>query len=233
MKPRGSSPEDLAVAPFIDDAERAESEWLIARENDPGAPAPSSKIASDHAEIHDLLGSLPLGSSDESWHDDVLKLASVSVSVTPLRRRPLLRWTGGALLAAAAAVVVVVSLRPRPPAPELEVAIHHGDPSRSDSRDAAVSDRLIVRARPRGASELRVYRADGPLVARCPDGPRCTTPAQGEYAIDITLDAPVQYHVILVVGTVAPLPEGTMDTYIDAARTANARIVTYQPIDVR
>lgn len=226
---------DLVDAPFIDDAERAESDWLIARESDQGTRPPSAKIASDHAEIDDLLGNLPLGPSDESWHDDVLRLASASV--TPLRpwwRKPVVRWaTGGTLVAAAAAMAMVV-LRPRPPVPrgELEVAIHHGDPARGDSREAVVGDRLVVKAHPGDASELRVYRADGPLVARCPNGPRCSIPAQGEHVIDVTLDAPVQYHVILVVGVRDPLPDGTMDTYLDAARAANARIVMHRPIDV-
>jgi hypothetical protein len=229
----GANTEDLVDAPFLDDAERAESAWLLARERDPGAPAPSPKLARDHAELDDLLGDLPLGPPDESWHDEVLRRATSSV--TPLRpwwRRPAVRWVTGGALAAAAAAVALLVLRPRPRADELEIAIRRGELARGLG-EAAVGDRLIIRAHPRGPSELRVYRADGPLVARCPDGPGCTTKAQGEHAIDVELEAPVLYHVILVVGASAPLSDGTMDAYLEAARAANARVVTYRPIDVQ
>jgi hypothetical protein len=235
----GSGAGDLGDAPFIDGSERAESAWLIARERDPGTPAPSSKIASGYTELDDLLGNLPLGPYDDSWHEDVLRLATAaaatatSAPVTPSRpsRRPVYRWmAGGALIAAAA--VAVLMLRPHPRMDELEIAIHHGDPRRGDSKEAVVGDHLIIRAQPREASELRVYRADGSLVARCPAGPGCT-PAYGTYAIDVTLAAPVQHYVILVIGLSSSLPEGTMDAYLDAARAVNARVVTYQPIDVR
>jgi hypothetical protein len=70
--------DDFVDAPFIDDDERAESEWLLARDNDPDARAPSSEIASDYAEIEDLLGNLPTGIADEVWHDEVLRAAIAS-----------------------------------------------------------------------------------------------------------------------------------------------------------
>src|SRR5258705_1365671 len=105
---------------------------------------------------------------------------------------------GGALAAAAADAVRL--LRPRPRGGELEVAILHVDKTRGDPREVVVGDRLVARARPRGAGDLRVFRSGGTLVARCPDGPGCTESADGEHAIEITLDAPVQYQVILVVG---------------------------------
>ena len=44
---RSVAPEadDLSGVPFIDDAERDESAWLLARDADPRAPAPSLTIA--------------------------------------------------------------------------------------------------------------------------------------------------------------------------------------------
>lgn len=231
----GGDPHDLAGAPFLDDAERAEADWLVARDRDPTTPAPSPKIARDYAELDELLGSLPAGPSDERWHDEVLRLARASVTPPrPWWRRLAVRWTAGLAFAGAAAAAIALMLRPPQPAGgELQVAIHHGDETRGDAREAAVGDRLVVRARPRGPSELRVYRVDGPLVARCPAGPGCTTAAPDEHAVEITLEAPVQHHVILVVGASAPLPEGTMNAYLDAARAAGARVVTSRPIDVR
>src|SRR5262245_3938850 len=102
---RSADPEadDLAEAPFLDELERAESAWLRARESDPHAPAPSLKIASEYAELEDLLGRLPSAPADESWHDEVLRAASASTpsasvasaSAPPSRRsgsRTVVRW---------------------------------------------------------------------------------------------------------------------------------------------
>jgi hypothetical protein len=129
-----------------------------------------------------------------------------------------------------AAAVVVWLLPSRPPG-ELDVAILHVDKTR-DLNEVAVGDRLVVKAQPRGAGELRVFRSGGTLVARCPGGPRCTATGQGEHTIELTLDAPIQYHVVLVVGMADASAEGSMDAYLDAARAAHARIVMYPPIDV-
>jgi hypothetical protein len=65
-------PED---APFVDDEERAESAWLLARDDHPTASAPSPRIASDYAEIEALLHELPSGHRDDTWHAAVLAAA--------------------------------------------------------------------------------------------------------------------------------------------------------------
>jgi hypothetical protein len=229
MSERKRSDDDLADAPFIDEAERAESNWLLARETDHDARPPSSKIASDYAELEDLLGSLPPGLPDEHWHDEVLRIASSSASPSRVWwRRSAFRWAiGGAFVTASAAAVWL--LMPRAPA-ELEVAIHHVDPTRGD--EVAVRDHLIVTARPLESADLRVYRSDGKLVGSCSSGQSCSASAKREYTIEVSLDAPGRYYVILVVGPLdAPL-SGTMDAYLGAAHAANARIVTYKPIDV-
>jgi hypothetical protein len=216
--------------PFIDDEERAESEWLSMREDQPGARAPSSVIANDYAELEDMLSSLPTGLPDERWADEVLGLATTSPppQARPPWRRPAFGWgIGGAVVAAAVVMLLVIPRRP-----ELEVEVRRLGDMRRDPDEVVVGDRLIVRARPPEPAELRVYRSGNTLVARCPDGPGCTAAAHGKYAIEIALDAPVQYHVLLVVGAMAPSLAGTMDAYIDAARTANARIITHEPIDV-
>jgi hypothetical protein len=141
---------------------------------------------------------------------------------------------GGALAVAATFVVWIRLPRaPEPkPEPELEVALRHTSATRSAPDEHVVGDHLVVTARPRDAGDLRVYRADGMLVARCPNGPGCRGEAHGAQIIAITLDAPVQYQVILVDGVSDAPPDAAMDVYLGAARAANARIIPYPPIDV-
>jgi hypothetical protein len=227
-----------------DKLERAESAWLLAREAAPDTPAPSPELAREYAELEDLLANPPPAPDDAGWQDDVLRLATAAAPAAvppsapaprPPQRRPIYRWAIAGTLIAAAAVVLLVLLRPqpRPDTSELEVAIRHGASVRGDSTEATPGDRLIIRARPRGAGELRVYRADGPLVARCPGAANCSTSADGEHSMEVTLDAPGQYHVLLVIGMSGDSPGGTMNDYLQATRTANARVVLHPPIDVR
>ena len=96
MTVRGRGDDDLVDAPFADDAERAEADWLLAREINPAARPPSAKIANEYAELEDLLGNLPEGPPDDSWHDAVSRIASSSApSVRPWWRRAAARWATG------------------------------------------------------------------------------------------------------------------------------------------
>jgi hypothetical protein len=228
---------DLSDLPFLDDAERAESAWLLARDHDPHAPAPSPEIAADYAKLEHLLASTPTGTIDERWHDDVVRAAAARAS-RPWWRTPASRWVIGGVLATAAAVVVWIRLprepkRSTPAAPDLEVAVLHTGVTRGGSGEAAIGDHLVVTARPREAGDLRVYRSDGTLLARCPRGPGCKQDSHGVQTIELTLDAPDQYQVILVDGVSDAPPDGAIDAYLDAARAAHARITAPTPIDVR
>lgn len=211
--------------PVLHDADQVEVEWLLARERDPGAPAPSPSIAADYAELEDLLGNVPLECPQDSWHDDVLRAASAAAP-------PWWRSAGvrGVLAGAAIVAAAVWVLRPEPP--ELEVTVHHLGTTRSSPDETVVGDRLVVTARPREAGDLRVYGSDGTLAARCPNGPGCTPGSDGAQTIEITLDAPVLYRVILVDGASHASPYRSMDEYLDAARAAHARITLHAPIDV-
>jgi len=239
-KQTGARTDDLADPPPGSDAERAESAWLLARDHDPFAPAPSPQIAGEYGEIEDLLRTLPPG-PDDGWQAEVLRAASaLAPSSRPRRRASRVLWgMGGAI--AAVAVVVVVVLHPRPAGDELDVAIRHVDKTRGDSGQVVIGDQLIVRAPaapderdprdPRAQRALRVFRSGAP-VAWCPGGPGCTTAHDGAQVIDLTLDAPVRYQVLLVVGMPQRPRDDTLEAYLDAARAANARIVAHEPIDV-
>jgi hypothetical protein len=239
MSPRGRSPdseaEQLVNVPPLDETERAESMWLLARDSDPSAVPPSPATARDYQEIEDLLGNLPPRTADTGWHKEVLRRVADQVPAPlPWWRRTSIRWAiTGAFVAGAAALLI--SRPPRPPqSPELEVATWRaGEPRDLDG--VSVGDRLVVTARPRaGIGDLRIYLPNGTLVARCPRGPACSI-SNGREVIDITLEKPVQYQVILAVmaaDAAHELPGDAMQAYLDAARAANARIILSPPIDV-
>jgi hypothetical protein len=132
---------------------------------------------------------------------------------------------------AAGFAATLLFLRPA----DLEVSIRHGSEAR-DAGEVVVGDRLVIEARPRGeAGDLRVFQADGTPVAKCPNGPSCRASSRERQVIDLTLEKPVQYQVILVVGdgaAVSRLPAGVMSAYLKAANAADVRIVMYSPIDV-
>jgi hypothetical protein len=235
MSPRAKSPDvdDPTQAAFEDDDERAEAEWLLARERDPSAPAPSPQLAAEHEELQGLLATLPEAPRDDSWRDAILKQVRASLPKSPPAppawwRRRWLQWSmGGGLAAVAAAAVALLLLQAQPSAPELEFAFRDGPNVREAVRgqeQANVGQQLIVTARPRGIAELRVFRSNGEMIARCPGGPACTVAPPGELKIEVSIDGPGRYHVILVSGLRQLLPAGNMNAYIDAALAVKAAI---------
>lgn len=260
-EPAGESTDAPMKAPMDEEA-RAEAEWLLAKESSPDAAAPSAELAKQHEELSHLLATLPAGKSDERRHAAVLERvaaaraakraandassassASRPSSPSPAApaprawwRRPAARGAAGAL-AIAAAAALWVNLKPkRPPAPsEIHLAVYHQEQVRSSPDEIAVGDRLIVKAKPRGRGEVRVFRSDGTEVGRCPGSPTCAMSADGQLTLEVSLDSPVQYRAIFVVGVepaaLAP-PGASMNAYLEAARAADAEFVLPQPIDV-
>ncbi len=230
---------DALLAP-ADDDERREGDWLVARDADPAAPPPSEEARRRHDELAELLATLPAGKDDERWQDAVLAAAHAADTAAgaPARRAgdrpaPRRRWLrlatmAGALAAAAAAVVYVMSRPPDAPAAELQIAIHRVDAARSE--DVAVGDRLVIRARPHGPTELRVYQDQEPVL-RCPGLPGCADGA-ATWQVDLRLAAPVRHVVILAYGPVTVGSGASLDEFVAAARAAGARLVVHPPIDV-
>ncbi len=259
------APEDGAAPADepMDGEARAEAEWLLARQSTPAAAAPSAELAAQHEELSHLLATLPAGKSDERRHAAVLERVAAaraaksaaspsqilsaipsalppSTPATPAPRgwwrRPAVRGAGGALAVAAAVALWLKVGRGGPPAPsEIRLAVYHQERVRSSPDEIAVGDRLVLKAKPRGRGEVRVFRSDGTEVGRCPGGPSCTTNAAGQLTLEVSLDSPVQYRAIFVVGVepaaLAP-PGASMNDYLEAARAAAAELVLPQPIDV-
>lgn len=248
--------EDLAQAPFLDEDERAEATWLIERDRDPSAPAPSPAVQREYAELEDLLGSLPPIAEVAGWQQAVLRRAAAAAAAVasvpaadeppkspplpindakpPVRRRAA-RWAAGAALAAvAAAVLALVNLRPRSPSPadELRIELRHGDQVRGDQAEAAIGDTLVIRGHSLETGDLRVFRADGTPAGWCPDGPGCSLAPSGRRSLEIKLDRPTEYRLILVIGLAGTVPGKTWSEYLAEVRARNGIIALEQRIEV-
>ncbi|HEU4726737.1 MAG TPA: hypothetical protein VFT22_02580 [Kofleriaceae bacterium] len=240
MTARGSGPQlDGPGESPPSESERAESDWLLAREHDPSTPAPSAALAREYAEIEAMLAALPPGLPDDHWKADVLRAAAELEQrrerrPLPWWRRAAFRWALGAGLAAAAAALILVwGMRP-PAAPgsELVVIRESLQGVRGGSGEAAVGERVIITAHSREPAELYVYRPGGVLMARCPSGPRCARGAPDDFQIELTLDAPGTYLAVLFAGVRAPLPDSLDDATMAAIRMG-ARVADSQEIPVR
>lgn len=148
------------------------------------------------------------------------------------------RWLAAALpLGAAAVAGLFVYLRGastvQPVEPGLEIAIHQGG-ERVRGRAPAAGDVLVVRAGTGGAAraEVRVYRGDGELVARCGDGPGCRR--EGDLVeARVELPSPGEYRGLLLFSAEPiPPPAGSLDADVAAARAAGARFELSPPVVV-
>jgi hypothetical protein len=231
--------DDYSNPTFDSDAERAEHEWLIAREANPDAVPPSPEVAQCYAHLESLLSSLPAPADDAHWQEALLKRAaergdSPSPARRPWRRRPEVYATAGAIFAVAA--ILLIFLYPRKPTidPDAAIAlaytITHSGTQRADPKDAAIHDSFESRL-PRGDNDLRIYRPDGSLAARCPEGPGCTTTAGGSQ-LHVQLDLPGRYSVFLVVGTTKIPIDGTKSEFLERVRVVQARMEPPRVFDV-
>lgn len=152
------------------------------------------------------------------------------------RRRGSLAAAGIAL--AAAAVVLIVALRAdrggqRAPVPELAVEIVPGSGPARRSTAAQPGDRVRVTAAWRAPHvELRLYRGDRVLVARCSTEPPCRRDG-GALTATVPLPSAGDYHLVVLTAP-APLPEpaGDLDGDVAAAIEAGAD-ATWRRLEVR
>src|SRR5438105_1580250 len=100
--------DDQEEAPFVDETERTEFEWLLARERDPDVAPPSATVARDYAALEELLATLPSQAADDGWQEEVVRAASSAASSKRWSTRRLVLWTSGAAVAIAAAVILAL-----------------------------------------------------------------------------------------------------------------------------
>jgi hypothetical protein len=234
-----------------DERERAEAKWLLARESDPGAPAPSAEVAKDYEELEHLLATLPEPASDHSWHAEVLRQAAAakpaekeaaprpmsarSAAPTPWWRRPAVRWASSGVVAAAAVVIAVAVFRssPFPPSEALALNVE----PRTGGGVRANEDRLEALHVVATKGDVRIFRrssgSDGTLIARCiPEKAGCD-----EVDHHLVFDTPIKtvgtYYVVLVVGKLDIPEDVSMREFTEAARAAGLKLQTSRSFERR
>jgi hypothetical protein len=183
-----------------------------------------------HADIERLRAALRAGPSAEvgprlHWEQRVWRRLEAP------RPRPSLWWL--AIPAAAAAVIALfVGLRGGEP-PQLALLVHPEkgpDPVRIRG-PVGVGDLLVVEATGvRGAAELRLYRDDAGLVARCSSSPPCTR--RGSHlSARFPIPAVGRYRALVITGP-APAPSGSLDQDLAALTRAAIPVERAPPVEI-
>ena len=216
----------------LDDDER----WLQAREEGSPLPPLSRERVAAYETLTEMVRSRARIAPPPSARDQLR--AALDRDELAGRRHARRRWVYAAAAVAAAAVILIVMWRPAPEEFTV-VRIESGDALRrgsiergmaGDYQMAAVGDRLVVDARSSDLKELRVYRDDRELVARCPGDPGCAGGGP-HWKLTMRFDAPGLYRAVRVDKAVAPAT--TYDADMAALQSAGAVLDDDHHIEVR
>ncbi len=229
--------------------EPTDEAWLLAREGGDTSAHPSVEPAraETYARLDALLQKLPEATPASGWQNRMLDALPLSPPTAPAlndgrsRRVNSLKriaWAGG-LAAGLSGLVLGAFLVQRPPTnqpdAELMVEVLRGTTVFRGST-LHVGDVLRVGVAALQFTELRVYHADGALVARCPGGDGCSETLQGTQrlrSLTLTLSAPGVYRVVSMTGAV-PAPTGNgFDDDLLAADNAGVDLKTEPPLEVQ
>jgi hypothetical protein len=170
----GEPPDNGEPEPPLDDDER----WLRAREDGSPRPPLSRERAAAYEALTELVRERGRFAPPPSARDE-LRAALDREQELAGRRRARARWFAIAATGVAAAAVLVLWLGRGRTTDDafMVIRIEGADGSRSvqlrGDISAAVGERLVVDARHPELKELRVYREDRDLVARCPGDRGC------------------------------------------------------------
>jgi hypothetical protein len=183
-----------------------------------------------HAEIERLRADLRAGPADEarprpSWEQAVWR------TIDGRRRRPRLWWLA-IPIAAAAALVLYIGLHAGEPSQlALLVRPEKGPAAARIRGPVGVGDVLVVEATGvRDAGELRLYRDDAGLVARCATASPCLRRAD-RLSARFPIPSIGRYRILLVTGP-APAPGGSLDEDLAALTRAGLPVRLAAPIEI-
>ncbi len=222
-----SVPSDAAEpgAP-LDEDER----WLRAREEGRSLPALEPERAASYERLTRLLRERELIRAPASARRELILALDAAASD---QRRRVWPWLAASALAAAAALAIWL-LVPEGTADVFVVEVRAPDGrfrAASAIDSPAIGDRLIVDVWHADLGEVRIYRDDRDLIARCPGHPGCAGDGT-RWTLTLRLDAPGIYRAIRINGPVAT-PTGSFDGDIAALKGVGAILTIGGVIEVR
>jgi hypothetical protein len=225
------------------DDRKADEAWLLARESaDDGTAvaAPSDETRRVYDALAAELAQLPAVPAPAGWRDRMLAALDepVAAPAPAPRPRPTHRWALiAAPLAMAAAVLLIWRLSAdRPQQIAIDVEVRAGDVVRRAGEAPAVGDLFVARVLLPGAGELRVYRNDRAMVARCPQHPACRTRKVGdrdELSVELPMTSKGDYRAIVIEGAIGLGLSGSLDGDVGDAKKRGAHVHIGKPISAR
>jgi hypothetical protein len=223
------------------DDDKADEAWLLARESaEDGAAvaAPSDETRRVYDALAAELAQLPAAPAPAGWRDRMLAALDEPAAAPAPRPRPTRHWSLiAAPLAAAAAVLLIWRLSAdRPQQIAIEVEVRAGDVVRRAGEAPAVGDFFVARALLPGAGELRVYRNDRAMVARCPQHPACRTRKVGdrdELSVELPMTSKGDYRAIVIEGAIGLGLSGSLDGDVGDAKKRGAHVHIGKSISAR
>jgi hypothetical protein len=220
--------------------------WLLAREEGGDAAPPSAETGQAYEALAREIEALPAIRAPAGWRDKMLAALDAEAPVapspaapTPITARSRRRWWLVAVpLAAAAAALLYWNLHRRGGAEiALHVEVRAGDSVRRAGDAPAVGDHIVARVVLDEPGELRIYRNDVALMARCPGHRACGAPRKvdggEELSVDLPMTARGEYRALVIAG-VRDLPlTGSLDGDARAARERGARVAAGRAIGAR
>jgi hypothetical protein len=182
------------------------------------------------AEVLASLSAMPLADDDgvaATRHDGMARhpAAAATQDVATQRRRWLARRAGVPIALAATALAVLLwrtgNGPGEKPAPALalsaEVVPRVGTRAARAAGEAALGDRLRVEQRDLGDGELRIYRDDREVVARCVAG-TCRRSAAGRLELELELTAPGSYRAVWLQPAPRSAAQGALEADLAACQ---------------
>lgn len=207
------------------EGERAEYEWLMARDADASAPAPSEAVARDYQRLEHMLATLP-DDPDAAWQEGLLDRIRGTQAVAPIRaarKRPTwwLGLGGGAVAVAVLAVVILLPPSKAQLSPDrlpAELLFSRGGAVRGDADGHHIGDVISTPDRPL-STDLRLYGPDGAMVAHCPDGIGCVRKADQQHLEYVVRTR--GRHVFVKTEQAHPDLPKLLDDYLDALQRSH------------
>ena len=178
--------------------------------------------------VQQMIGALP----DEEPPPQLSHRVFAQLAESPSPRRRKLAWWMFAppAIAAIAAVALMRCSSPAESQPlALRVTVQHDQTVRR-ATSAAIGDALIIESSA-NASEIRIYRNDGQIVATCPGSTNCVV-VDDKRTLRIVTEAPGTYRAVVLSVALGRLSQG-FEADLGAAREHGAQITVGEPIEIR